>query len=338
MGMPDIITAMNEQNIKKEGIGIVILIEDKDHIKPQEDAKKLSAETGFAIVKYRPSKASTNASSKSHHKHTKKKPKQVGKSKSQVNKKSHDTSGGTSHNTDVSASNSDASDAEKTLSEWQLVYTTEGLALRLNNEPAWGDILVDFNSDALNYRKQHGGGRNEALARAIGIKGSESLSVIDCTAGMGSDSFVMASVGANVLMLERSPVIAALLEDALARIEEIPDLHEKLSLIKADATDYLLQKGENSKGQAIADVIYLDPMFPHKKKSALVKKEMRAFQQLLGADMDSAQLLEAALSCAGKRVVVKRPSYAEPIEIESGRKPSTIIESKKHRFDVYIQH
>ena len=79
-------------------------------------------------------------------------------------------------------------------------------------------------------------------------------------------------------------------------------------------------------------------MFPHKKKSALVKKEMRAFQQLLGADMDSARLLEVALNYAGKRVVVKRPSYAEPIQLASGRKPNTAIESKKHRFDVYIQH
>jgi 16S rRNA (guanine1516-N2)-methyltransferase len=147
----------------------------------------------------------------------------------------------------------------------------------------------------------------------------------------------MASVGASVTMLERSPVIAALLEDALKRIEELPELSERLSLVKGDATDYILERGANN-NEALADVIYLDPMFPHKKKSALVKKEMRAFQQLLGEDMDSARLLEAALQYAGNRVVVKRPSYAEPIELASGRKPNTAIESKKHRFDVYIQH
>lgn len=220
---------------------------------------------------------------------------------------------------------------------WQLVYTQEGLSLRLSSEPNWGDIRVDFASSALLYRKQHGGGRNEAIAKAIGIKGQESVTVLDCTAGMGNDSFVMASVGAQVTMLERSPVIAALLEDALLRLtrsDEVQDLSANLSLIKADAFTYLNEQVQ----KPIVDVIYIDPMFPHKKKSALVKKEMRAFQQLLGADTDSSQLLEAALNYAGKRVVVKRPSYADPIALDNGRQPSTAIESKKHRFDVYIQH
>ncbi len=303
---------------RNNSIGMVILIEDKEHIAPQEDAKKLSAETGIPIVK-RGSPAALKKSSSA-----------TAKNKS-TNKKSHKAVKQNSKaDTKTSVSNE--------VSEWQLVYTTEGLALRLSNEPSWSDIMVDFNSAALNYRKQHGGGRNEALAKAIGIKGKDALSVIDCTAGMGNDSFVMASVGAHVTMLERSPVIGALLEDALKRINGIPDLSERLSLVKTDATDYLLARGRKDDVKRLADVIYLDPMFPHKKKSALVKKEMRAFQQLLGADMDSARLLEVALNYAGKRVVVKRPSYAEPIQLASGRKPNTAIESKKHRFDVYIQH
>jgi len=301
-----------------KSIGMVILIEDKDHIAPQEDAKKLSTETGFPIVKRRSPAALKRSNSA------------TAKNKS-TNKKGHKT---VKPNSKGDAETS----ASEEVSEWQLVYTTEGLALRLSNEPSWGDIMVDFNSAALNYRKQHGGGRNEALAKAIGIKGKDALSVIDCTAGMGNDSFVMASVGAHVTMLERSPVIAALLEDALKRIDGIPELSERLSLVKTDATDYLLSRGEGNNVKRLADVIYIDPMFPHKKKSALVKKEMRAFQQLLGADMDSARLLEVALNYAGKRVVVKRPSYAEPIQLASGRKPNTAIESKKHRFDVYIQH
>ena len=303
---------------RNNSIGMVILIEDKEHIAPQEDAKKLSAETGFPIVK-RGSPAALKKSSSA-----------TAKSKSANKKSNKAVKQNSKADTKTSVSNE--------VSEWQLVYTTEGLALRLSNEPSWSDIMVDFNSAALNYRKQHGGGRNEALAKAIGIKGKDALSVIDCTAGMGNDSFVMASVGAHVTMLERSPVIGALLEDALKRINGIPDLSERLSLVKTDATDYLLAKGRKDDVKRLADVIYLDPMFPHKKKSALVKKEMRAFQQLLGADMDSARLLEVALNYAGKRVVVKRPSYAEPIQLASGRKPNTAIESKKHRFDVYIQH
>lgn len=291
---------------------IVILIEDNERLSPSEDANVLSAKTGFPIVKR----------GIQHH---------------QKNPNAHLSKAKLKNTRKNNKADSHAEGKRAIESEWQLVYTSEGLVLRLSNEPTWGDIMVDFNSAALNYRKQHGGGRNEALAKAIGIKGKEALSVIDCTAGMGSDSFVMASVGASVTMLERSPVIAALLEDALKRIEELPELSERLSLVKGDATDYILERGANN-NEALADVIYLDPMFPHKKKSALVKKEMRAFQQLLGEDMDSARLLEAALQYAGNRVVVKRPSYAEPIELASGRKPNTAIESKKHRFDVYIQH
>jgi 16S rRNA (guanine1516-N2)-methyltransferase len=318
MGMRDQNASRNDQSGQDSGIGIVILIEDRDRISPQEDAKKLSAETGYPIVKRGLNDAQVK-SSKPSSKH--KKP----HTNAQKMAKRSTKSDNAVYNVNID-------------SQWQLVYTSNGLALRFSNEPSWGDIIVDFNSAALNYRKQHGGGRNEALAKAIGIKGKDSLSVIDCTAGMGNDSFVMASVGAHVIMLERSPIIAALLEDALNRIESVAELSERLSLVKTDATDYILKQGAKKNAKPLADVIYLDPMFPHKKKSALVKKEMRAFQQLLGADIDSAQLLDAALNHAGSRVVVKRPGSAEPIELACGRKPDIAIESKKHRFDVYILH
>lgn len=216
--------------------------------------------------------------------------------------------------------------------QWQLVFTEQGLALRIASEPTWSDIRVDFASDALAYRKAKGGGRNEALAKAIGIKGKDCLQVLDCTAGMGTDSFVMASVGANVTMLERSPIIAALIEDALNRaaLEKL-DICQNMQFIQTNAIDFL--KSTNTD----FDVIYLDPMFPHKKKSALVKKEMRAFQLLLGPDQDSSALFEAALSAAPKRIVVKRPASAPSIANHLKVNPSMAINSKKHRFDVYLR-
>ncbi|GAM77379.1 SAM-dependent methyltransferase [Vibrio ishigakensis] len=85
------------------------------------------------------------------------------------------------------------------------------------------------------------------------------------------------------------------------------------------------------------DVVYLDPMYPHpenKKKSALVKKEMRVFQHLVGADLDADGLLTPALELATKRVVVKRPDYANWLD---EKKPSMAIETKKNRFDVYVK-
>ncbi|MFC3123225.1 class I SAM-dependent methyltransferase [Agaribacter flavus] len=215
--------------------------------------------------------------------------------------------------------------------QWQLVFTEKGLVLRLSSEPSWSDIYVDFASSALAYRKQHGGGRKEPLAKAIGIKGKEALTVLDCTAGMGTDSFVMASVGASVTMIERSPIVAALLEDAVDRAMNAQlDVVERMNLLKVDAIEYLQTL------QIQPDVIYLDPMFPHKKKSAMVKKEMQAFQQLLGADTDSSKMMGLALERARQRVVVKRPNYALPIDNDKNRQPDMAITSKKHRFDVYI--
>jgi 16S rRNA (guanine1516-N2)-methyltransferase len=212
--------------------------------------------------------------------------------------------------------------------QWQLVFTSRGLA------------LIDFAATNLQYRQQHGGGRNEAIAKAIGIKGKQSVNVLDCTAGMGTDSFIMASVGAQVTLVERSPIIGALLDNALMRGLQADDpvcikVCERMALIQQDAITYL---SDNSAVTAQIDVVYLDPMFPHKKKSALVKKEMRAFQMLLGPDQDSELLLSAAINFAPKRIVVKRPASAPPLENTKGLVPSMAIGSKKHRFDVYLLH
>jgi len=218
--------------------------------------------------------------------------------------------------------------------DYLLVYTEKGLVLRIASEPTWSDIGVDFASAALQYRKQHGGGRNESIAKAIGIKGKDTLHVLDCTAGMGTDSFVMASVGASVTMLERSPIISALLADGLMRAQqESVSIASQLNLIEANAIEYL---NNNTAKASNIDVVYLDPMFPHKKKSALVKKEMRAFQLMLGPDQDSDDLLSAAINFAPKRIVVKRPASAPELHNSQQRKPNMAISSKKHRFDVYL--
>jgi 16S rRNA (guanine1516-N2)-methyltransferase len=215
-----------------------------------------------------------------------------------------------------------------------LIYRRDGLALRNADQPQNGDVRVDFLSTALAYRKAKGGGRNELLAKAIGIKGNSEYSVIDATAGLGSDAFVMASVGCKVCMLERSPLVSALLQDALIRLkEEQVDswLTPLLSLVRGDAVALLNQW--SSLGHPPPDAIYLDPMFPHRKKSALVKKEMQALQNLLGVDPDADNLLEPARQLAQKRVVVKRPASA-PFLAES--KPNLSMSSKKHRFDIYL--
>jgi 16S rRNA (guanine1516-N2)-methyltransferase len=197
------------------------------------------------------------------------------------------------------------------------------------DEPKLGAIKVDFVEGAVAHRRKFGGGRGQDIAKAIGLKHGFTPKVLDATAGLGRDAFVLASLGCQVTMLERMPVVAAMLADGLARAElntEVAEITQLMSLVHASSIEAISEQQQ-------PDVIYLDPMYPHKGKSALVKKEMRVFQTLVGEDNDADALLAPALASAKYRVVVKRPSYAEPL---AGKKPSMSINMKKNRFDVYV--
>ncbi len=212
-----------------------------------------------------------------------------------------------------------------------LVLTSERLELRKRDEPKLGAIYVDFVTGTMAHRRRFGGGRGEAVAKAVGIKGDYLPDVVDATAGLGRDAFVLASVGCRVRMLERHPVVAALLDDGLRRAyenEEIgPWLKERLTLLHASSLTDLEHLSP------APDVVYLDPMFPHRQKSALVKKEMRVFQSLVGEDADADGLLEPACRLAKRRVVVKRPDYAPPL---ADKAPSASVRTKSHRIDLYV--
>ncbi|WP_422397750.1 class I SAM-dependent methyltransferase [Shewanella khirikhana] len=216
--------------------------------------------------------------------------------------------------------------------DFALLFEDDALTLKKRDEPKLGGISVDFVSGAVAHRRKFGGGRSQAIAKAVGLKAGANPSLVDGTAGLGRDAFVLASLGCNVLLIERHPVVAALLEDGLRRAyldaEIGPWMAQRMQLVHGSSLDAL----DNLQHQP--DVVYLDPMYPHRDKSALVKKEMRVFQSLVGADTDADGLLQPALKLAQKRVVVKRPDYAEDLD---GIKPSTRIETKKNRFDVYVK-
>ncbi|OAN19162.1 16S rRNA methyltransferase [Photobacterium jeanii] len=222
-------------------------------------------------------------------------------------------------------------------SDFALVLTEQRLELRKLDEPKLGAVYVDLAGGAASHRRKFGGGRGQAIAKAVGLKGGVTPRVLDGTAGLGRDAFVLASLGCYVQMVERHPVVAALLDDGLARAKQDPDIggwvSERMSLLHASSQQALVDLAQQD-GFVAPDVVYLDPMYPHKKKSALVKKEMRVFQSLVGADLDADGLLAPAMALATKRVVVKRPDYAEFLDLV---KPSTAIETKKNRFDVYVK-
>ncbi|WP_241622439.1 16S rRNA (guanine(1516)-N(2))-methyltransferase RsmJ [Rosenbergiella australiborealis] len=211
-----------------------------------------------------------------------------------------------------------------------LVLTAERLELRKRDEPKLGGIYVDFVAGTMAHRRKFGGGRGEAVAKAVGIKGSYFPDVVDATAGLGRDAFVLASLGCRVRMIERHPVVAALLEDGLRRGYLDPEigewLQQRLTLIYGTSVQQLTTLTPRP------DVVYLDPMYPHRQKSALVKKEMRIFQSLVGADEDADALLTPARCLAKRRIVVKRPDYAPAL---NGVETSSAVVTKSHRFDIY---
>lgn len=215
---------------------------------------------------------------------------------------------------------------------FELTFVDAALTLLKRDEPKLGGISVDFIAGAVAHRRKFGGGRGQSIAKAVGLKHGSNPTVVDGTAGLGRDAFVLASLGCKVTMLERNPVVAALLADGLHRAYQDAEIgswmRERMSLVHASSLQALPALGLSP------DVVYLDPMYPHREKSALVKKEMRVFQSLVGADLDADGLLQPALDLATKRVVVKRPDYAEDLD---GLKPNAVIATKKNRFDVYVK-
>lgn len=217
--------------------------------------------------------------------------------------------------------------------EWVLSFESGMLQLRSPGNKDLDRIKVDFLTGSMGYRQRHGQGKGELLAKAVGIKKNFLPSVLDVTAGLGKDSFILASLGCQVTMIERSPLIALLLQNGLVRAAEDSELGSvvnRVDLLNRDSIQFL-----NSGSQTLLtyDCIYLDPMFPENKKSRLVKKEMRAFRKLLGEDLDSSTLLEAAFESGIHRVVVKRHRHDKEI---GSHKPGLNFLGKTTRFDVYF--
>jgi len=195
-----------------------------------------------------------------------------------------------------------------------------GLALCM---PHCSPMRVDF--EAVVSQRCRPGVKKPEILRACKLK--PGMRVIDATAGWGRDAAVLASSGAEVLMLEREPVLAALLEDGLQRLSSTQNMPLNIELRGEDARTYLKMLSP----QTYPDVIYLDPMHPVRDKSAKVKKDLNALQTLLGADNDALSLLLIARTRARERVVVKWPARLPAL-----LKADHAVEGKTVRFDVYM--
>ena len=219
-------------------------------------------------------------------------------------------------------------------SEVVLAYTPDGLQLLhipQNSQKSTCLLFVDFIHGQNGYRLAQNRTIKQAIARAVGVKSGFRPTILDGTAGLGSDSFALASLDCSVTLCERSPIIGALLEDGLGRAAQEEKtakiVKTRINLALGDSQEYLL------KNDTKFHTIYLDPMYPHSSKSALNKQTLRIIRALVGGDPDGTTLLKIALQKATNRVVVKRPRKAPKL---SDVKPSHVILMKKSRFDIYL--
>ncbi|MDO3386499.1 class I SAM-dependent methyltransferase [Gilvimarinus sp. SDUM040013] len=224
----------------------------------------------------------------------------------------------------------DVSPSEIERADFALVFAPTGVELAHTGGKAPGPVKCDFASGAVNHRRQFGGGKGQMIAKACGIGARVKPHILDATAGLGRDAFVLATLGCSVHLLERNPMVHALLHDGLARAQLTGDttlagIVARMKLEAGDARAFM-------SGPERFDVVYLDPMFPQRQKSAQVKKEMRAFHTLVGDDPDAGELIQLALNLARLRVVVKRPRKAPCL---ADMKPNYSLEGKSSRFDVY---
>ncbi len=208
--------------------------------------------------------------------------------------------------------------------DFYLYYTSNGLTL-IGTHLNLGPLHLDFNQGALSQRLEKASIRNEALARAVGLHKKRDAHICDATAGIGREGCLLAALGAQITLVERSPIMVALLKDALERCEA--PWREGVHLVAADSVDFL------NTTLAEFDVIYLDPMFEVHSHKAQVKKEMQYLQALMGPQEDGDALFRVALSRNPWRIVVKRPLKAPSL---LAQKPDFCLKLKTYRFDVYV--
>ena len=203
---------------------------------------------------------------------------------------------------------------------YQLQLTPERLVLLCPQcKPQYADFM------RTNWQNRHDQGKKQGIIQAC--KPKPGMSILDVTAGWGRDAALLASFGAQVSMVERNPVMAVLLEDALNYASRHDAKPLSLTLIQADSRDYLQQLLPDS----YPDVIYIDPMHPGRDKSALVKKDLQWLQHWLGPDLDALSLLEISRCRAREKVVLKWPQKQKPLQ-----PPTYSVAGKTVRFDVYV--
>jgi len=212
-----------------------------------------------------------------------------------------------------------------------LVIDTDRSWLQRLQSPRLGPVYIDFSSADMLYRRKSG--HNEPLGRAIGVKGDKRPRVFDATAGLGRDAFVLADLGCSITLSEQSVPLCYLLDQA----RELALMSANDKVVKAASRMRVLCGDSRQQAIDAFDVIYIDPMFPERGKTAAVKKDLATVQALFGDHLlanDPEDLLVWAMAQPVERVVIKRPVKAPALDTT---KPSHSITGKTIRFDVIVK-
>jgi len=194
----------------------------------------------------------------------------------------------------------------------------------------WQGRVVHADYAGMLPRLRPGALSKELLVRAAKLKDVSHPMAVDATAGLGEDSLLLAAAGFEVTLFERDEFIAALLRDAVRRAQEDPALAEaasRMHVVAGDSTIGLRNLG------FCPDVVFLDPMFPARTKSAAVKKKLQVIQRLERPCDDETALVDAALATHPRKVVIKRPAKGPYL---AGKKPSYSLLGKAVRYDVLV--
>ena len=190
-------------------------------------------------------------------------------------------------------------------------------------------LFIDFNDSEIQNRIDPKT-KKCSVVQAVEGRLKEKLNILDTTAGLGRDCFTLASRGHNITAIEKDPYIYFLLVDALYRakqLDNLVDIANRITLLNIDSNDYILQATQQF------DCIYVDPMFPPRRKSAKVKQGMQILHEIAFNDEASnSTLLANIIKSKKKKAVVKRPVNAEFL---CNRKPSSQLKGKTNRFDIY---
>ena len=199
-----------------------------------------------------------------------------------------------------------------------------------------GEQSMSADFSKMGKRLTHANLTHELIVKAAKIKDFDHVPLVcDATAGLGEDSLLLAAAGCRVILYERDPMIAALLKNAIEKgaSSDLSDIREAVSRMEVREEDSITALPKLFEEGITPDIVFLDPMFPEREKSSLVKKKFQLIHLLEKPCSDEDELLNSAVLAAPAKIIIKRPVKAA---ILGSIKPDYSLTGKTVRYDIIL--